>query len=307
MNLIPTILMLSLFSFSATSLILGILLHKKHNVPFTRGIFLVSLSLFINYISASIIILFVNTQGIDSINPILFKIMATFNYGTSIFFATSIYICIYALTNKEIFKIKPFAFLTLIVLAFAIVVINSNYIDENFPYQFWSGDMSATEFILGSIIRIISSLAIIPLNLWRKNNKKEKRVILFYIFIILTWGKFISAISLNVFLRSFFEFLFILYTIISVNIVLFISYNTTTKKPTSSDKLQDFNEYLFKVGITHREKEIAHMLIDGKTNKEIASEFNITVHTVKKHSSNIYNKTKTKDRYSLYRVYSSIK
>ena len=48
--------------------------------------------------------------------------------------------------------------------------------------------------------------------------------------------------------------------------------------------------------LTKREKEILICISKGKTNNEIAQELNITEHTVKKHTSNIFDKLNLRDR-----------
>lgn len=42
--------------------------------------------------------------------------------------------------------------------------------------------------------------------------------------------------------------------------------------------------------LTNREKQVAELLIDGKSNKEIAAQLYISVHTVKANLENIYDK-----------------
>lgn len=56
------------------------------------------------------------------------------------------------------------------------------------------------------------------------------------------------------------------------------------------DSLEEINE------LTKREKEILLCISKGKTNHEIAYELHITEHTVKKHTSNIFEKLHLRDR-----------
>lgn len=56
------------------------------------------------------------------------------------------------------------------------------------------------------------------------------------------------------------------------------------------DNLEEIKE------LTRREKEILICISKGRTNHEIAEELCITEHTVKKHTSNIFEKLKLRDR-----------
>ncbi len=51
--------------------------------------------------------------------------------------------------------------------------------------------------------------------------------------------------------------------------------------------------------ITEREKEVLNLMIAGKSNNEIAEELYISINTVKKHLSHIYNKSNVKSRTEL--------
>jgi DNA-binding CsgD family transcriptional regulator len=55
-------------------------------------------------------------------------------------------------------------------------------------------------------------------------------------------------------------------------------------------------------GISKREKEIAEAILTGKTNHEIAAEKFIAVSTVKKHVSNLFLKTKARNRIELINI-----
>ena len=51
--------------------------------------------------------------------------------------------------------------------------------------------------------------------------------------------------------------------------------------------------------LSHREREIAELVAEGNTNKEVAIRLNITERTVKAHMTNCFQKTGTKDRLGL--------
>lgn len=66
--------------------------------------------------------------------------------------------------------------------------------------------------------------------------------------------------------------------------------NATPSKLTSHPKLDS---------LTNRENEIAQLVKQGMTNKEIASKLNITERTVKQHLTHVYEKLEIHDRLSL--------
>ena len=51
--------------------------------------------------------------------------------------------------------------------------------------------------------------------------------------------------------------------------------------------------------LTPRERDIAYRIVQGKSNKVIASELGVTERTVKAHLGSIYKKTDTRDRLQL--------
>lgn len=59
----------------------------------------------------------------------------------------------------------------------------------------------------------------------------------------------------------------------------------------SDDKISD---------LTKREKEIVNLIMNGLTNKEIATHLSISANTVKVHTKNIYEKLNVSDRLSLF-------
>jgi LuxR family maltose regulon positive regulatory protein len=55
------------------------------------------------------------------------------------------------------------------------------------------------------------------------------------------------------------------------------------------------------IHLTRREEEILRLMRDGLTNKEIASKLVISVHTVKRHATNIYRKLDVRGRWQAIR------
>lgn len=58
-----------------------------------------------------------------------------------------------------------------------------------------------------------------------------------------------------------------------------------------------------KFGLTQRESEIAGLLLQGKSNREIADSLNIAHHTVKNHIYRLYQKLKINKRYQLVNLF----
>jgi len=54
-----------------------------------------------------------------------------------------------------------------------------------------------------------------------------------------------------------------------------------------------------RLGLTHREMQVIEALVDGHSNKDIASTFNLSVYTVKRHLANIYDKLGVYNRVEL--------
>ena len=59
------------------------------------------------------------------------------------------------------------------------------------------------------------------------------------------------------------------------------------------------NNRLKALNITLREFEVLRLIARGKTNDEIAKAFNISLHTAKKHRTNLIRKTSTKNSIGL--------
>ncbi len=68
----------------------------------------------------------------------------------------------------------------------------------------------------------------------------------------------------------------------------------------ASEKSQENNIESKLAVLTSREAQIATLIYDGLTNKEIASKLDITTSTVKNHTKHIYEKLNVSDRLSLF-------
>jgi DNA-binding CsgD family transcriptional regulator len=77
--------------------------------------------------------------------------------------------------------------------------------------------------------------------------------------------------------------------------------HTTDSSSTVALQLQDIKVRLLEADLTDRECEIAKMILEDLTNKEIADRLSITESTVKKHSTNLYKKLNVTSRHQFKR------
>ena len=80
-------------------------------------------------------------------------------------------------------------------------------------------------------------------------------------------------------------------------VYLFIHFHLTQKQQAAPHEttLEDLAEY----HITEREFAVIQLIRKGQTNKEIASQLDISVNTVNNHVANIFAKTKVRSRIDL--------
>ncbi len=70
----------------------------------------------------------------------------------------------------------------------------------------------------------------------------------------------------------------------------------TVPKPNSTDFNNLYSDAVGCFDLTEREKEVLRLLVDGKSNTEIANEISISTHTAKAHVGNILSKLAVSDR-----------
>jgi len=103
-----------------------------------------------------------------------------------------------------------------------------------------------------------------------------------------------------IFLRNnSFKLTFITYSVFCVSLYLFISRHYFRNYEPAPESIQPNPVLLKKFGFSDRESQITRLLIQGKTNFEIAQELFISVNTVKTHIKNIYSKLKISNRVQL--------
>lgn len=70
-----------------------------------------------------------------------------------------------------------------------------------------------------------------------------------------------------------------------------------------NEPLDNFEDKFIEYGITDREKEIVYLILEGKSNKEIAESLFISINTVKIHIYNIYRKLNINKRGDIYNIF----
>ncbi len=74
------------------------------------------------------------------------------------------------------------------------------------------------------------------------------------------------------------------------------NYQETFPKPNSSDLWNLYKKESIPLDLTVREKEVLRLLVEGKTNTEIAKEIIVSINTAKAHVGNILSKMHVTDR-----------
>ena len=140
-----------------------------------------------------------------------------------------------------------------------------------------------------------------------KEKRDTVRIALFALIIfiltllVIALLRIFGVINLNtqLFLVSFDVFIF------NMIIVFFLNrfFNVILKKDRTEK--QKFISLTSNFKITNREKDIIHLVCEGKTNKEIAEELFISPLTVRDHLSNIFKKVNVKSRVQLVNIFKS--
>ena len=109
-----------------------------------------------------------------------------------------------------------------------------------------------------------------------------------------------APLDLVFFRESPFKLINLSYMVFSILVYQFLvkHYIYTYKMDEKSNKT-DLNTLLTKYDVSKREKEIVELLLEGKSNREIAEVLFISPNTVKTHVKNIYRKLEVKNRVQL--------
>ena len=236
-----------------------------------------------------------------------YTIFATWTTGASIIFTT---LLLYT-TARYLIKLLPLKekqtsialkIMNLVVILFfigSIIIIaiksNLNIIEAmkiTLSYHFFAG--SSIMIILGIVALYYRRFA----KGWKQENLLSGMIATFIPLL------FTFPLDLAFFRDSTFKIAYLSYSCFVVYLYYFIArqYFQEYDHPVE-EKLVD-DEYLKKVGISSREKEILFLLFKGKTSREIATELFISHNTVKTHIKHIYEKLHVSTRVQLFSLLS---
>lgn len=101
-----------------------------------------------------------------------------------------------------------------------------------------------------------------------------------------------QVLPFRVIQKKYFNYFPFFYFVLNLGLILSLRGNFWNKK-------NDNDAFISRFGITSREEEVMGLLCLGKSYREIGEELNISFSTVKSHTSNIYQKTNTKNKIEL--------
>lgn len=170
------------------------------------------------------------------------------------------------------------------------------------------------KYVFENIIAVETLALILSFFFWSDNIEKD-RVKMSRGFSLLYLSRYlVSLILVLIFIRNqvnesvrfFLGFItLIMYNLIPIIWIkyLFIPFAKSTLKMIESRT--DLKAIFLKYNISQREIEIIGLILNGKSNKEIASSLFISYHTVKNHISNIFNKLNVSSRHELLHMFLS--
>ena len=285
------VLLLYLISgISGISSIIFLIMKYGHTNPYMRGYIKVHLS-YTSLMLVALIVLYLRVNVIKS--PILMTVfISTILLGMGILTWSlsrlSFIINPSGITEKMklFWSICPFAFALLSIAQFVL----------------WNSSFNMIPVIMGVSIFIFISIWFSRRNSRVEGHKfnNENRlwiffliftliVILLELFLKFKWG-FMGEYSLNI------PVIFLCWNYLSLR-----QFNKESNLEGSSTEISI--ESASQWQLTSREVEIANAIIRGDSNKEIASDLNITFSTVKNHIYNIYRKTGAKSRVDLVNIF----
>jgi DNA-binding CsgD family transcriptional regulator len=252
---------------------------------------IVLVSLFTYYCCAAMFgncLLYRSTIYMDAIHPF----GSIFLLGRTIVFIWLVFAFQNITVPAKIKKIMAYSLAILAVLyLFKYVLPINNFILENFVVfnrlAYFVTTLSFYSFLLYFVVR---SFLI-------RSDKKAKMVSNFAVFFLVGHLILISTrlLSGNERLIVVFSilFLFNIFPLVWFKYYFLPFHEKTSEVPIQSNCIENIYE---KHKISKREQEIADLILEGKSNKEIQNALFISLHTVKNHIYNLYQKLGVKSR-----------
>ena len=186
-------------------------------------------------------------------------------------------------------------FLWNIIPLFYVLLAVLQFILQNGPFEMMPIIVSVSSFVLISIWFAIRNSKESHKNFKTQNGQ-------WYIFFVFALIVIATELSLKYFFGFLGEY--------TINIpIIFLCWNFLTMVEFSKESIgivqaPDISEELAsKWQLTNREFEITRAILKGDSNKEIASDLNISFSTVKNHIYNIYRKTGARSRIDLANLF----
>lgn len=287
MEVFSVALLLISYSFGLTTLILQIICCLK-DIEYKETVFFTA--------SFLILIILLTIHGIFTItDPNVINIQTLLINYSIVLFGVAVPVNIH---KERTIKHRSLRNTVLITTGIAVAILITILFLRKSPSMTLIYISSAFIF-LAVFYSMIHILITKPEALIRPNERNE-RVMAIFILIIMT-------LSLITFLSIGHERTNIILSKKGINIVaIFGMIMSLLKIPVDIRKLIAKNDSLIleeervmEMGISQREKEVMTLLISGKKYSEIADQLNISLPTVKTHVSNIYSKTKVRNRLEL--------
>ncbi len=277
-------------------------LYSKHAL-FSLKIFLrylivlnitVFLNLALNYLLTNVL------SSLDTYRKVMIVIVANIA-GFFLFALLTFYYLVLtkSFIGKTIGKIEKIVIISIII---------SGSMTYGFSLALWSSSSKISLFLLvhkifTSILSIVSLMASLQLFAGAQNLKVKSQILTIRIFSIIYIIFFIYHLFLWV-LPTYLWIMLSAFNLIVLNVIPipFLRYLLKERggrlldKPETKEKIERLYECY---RLSKREKEIADLILEGKSNDELKDELFISIFTVKKHISNIFMKFDIKSRAQL--------
>jgi DNA-binding CsgD family transcriptional regulator len=160
--------------------------------------------------------------------------------------------------------------------------------DLTFRYHFFSGSM------------IMVALGITALFYRKKAKGWEQEQLLRGIGFTFLPLLVTFPLDLVFFRHHVFKLAYLSFSVFVIYLYFFISRRYFQRYEVFSEEIKIQEGILKEMGVSAREVEIVHLLVQGKSNREIAEALFISSNTVKTHIKNIYGKLKVSNRVQLF-------